>query len=124
MSLCCGTIDHVNVIGACCDQGAKQLLPEASRGPSMKAIIDCRRRTVARGAILPAATALQHMHDPADHPPIINPARTRTVLRKQWIDRRPLRVAQPKLVRHRQAPCRELESDLQLNLNSLIEFGA
>lgn len=106
MSLCRGAVDHVNVIGACCCQGAKQLLPKATRRPSMKAIVDCRRRTVARGAILPATAALQHMHDPADHPPIINPARPRTVLRQQWINRRPLRIAQPKLVRHRQAPCR------------------
>jgi hypothetical protein len=28
------------------------------------------------------------MHDPTDNPPIIDPARPRTVLRKQWIDHR------------------------------------
>jgi hypothetical protein len=33
------------------------------------------------------------MHDPADHPPIIDPARPRTILWKQWINRRPLRIA-------------------------------
>ena len=40
------------------------------------------------------------MHDPADNPPIIDPVRPGTVLRKQWIDHRPLPIAQPKLVRH------------------------
>jgi len=81
MSFCRGAVDHVNIIGVCCYQSAKQLLPKAARRPSMEAVVDRRRRAVARGAILPATTSPQHMHDPADHPPIIDPARPRTVLR-------------------------------------------
>ena len=43
----------------------KYLLPNASLAPTGEAVVDGLVRTIFFGAILPAATDLQHMHDPA-----------------------------------------------------------
>jgi hypothetical protein len=35
------------------------------------------------------------MHNPANHPPIINPMCAAPATRQQWLDPRPFRIAQP-----------------------------
>ena len=77
---------------------AEQVLPNAALGPSNKAIVDRRVRTVFRRAIAPAAAGLQNMDDAADHPPIILARRPTHI---GWKMRRytpPLPLAQPEQV--------------------------
>lgn len=56
--------------------------PDAPPTPPVPAIIDRRRRAVFRKAIGTAATALEHVTDARDNPPIIDPSRSRLVLRQ------------------------------------------
>jgi hypothetical protein len=63
------------------------------------------------------------VNDAADHPPVIDPTRTRLIARQQWFDRRPLPIAKPELARHLQSSAvSELESLLANKFNALIEF--
>jgi hypothetical protein len=39
---------------------------------------------------------MEHVHDAADYPPIVNPMRTAPSFRQQRLDPRPFLVAQPK----------------------------
>jgi hypothetical protein len=50
----------------------EQLLPDAALGPTGKAVVDRRVRTVLRRAILPTAAALQHVQDAAQHPSVVH----------------------------------------------------
>src|SRR2546423_1036976 len=65
---------------------------------SSLAPIDCRRRAVLGRAILPAAAALKHMDDPADHAPVVLPLDTAHVGRQVRFNPTPLLIAQPKQV--------------------------
>jgi len=85
---------------SCPDQGGQQLLLQAAPAPAVKAVIDRRWRSIARRTILPTATRFQHMDNAADDPPVVYAPSPRTITRQQWINRRPLRVAHPKQVRH------------------------
>jgi hypothetical protein len=43
----------------------------------------------------------QHVHDPADYPPVIDPVRAALPARQQWLKPLPFRLAQPiKLLPH------------------------
>lgn len=104
VSLGRGAIDEMNIVGANRHQGAEQLLPQPARRPAVETIIDRGRRPVVRRTVLPTAARLEHINDPTDDTPVVHTAGPRTVLRKKWFDRRPLRIVQPKLAcRHLQA---------------------
>jgi hypothetical protein len=51
----------------------EDILPDAFGGPADETIVKRLARAVGRRGIDPAATALQHMNDPADDSAIINP---------------------------------------------------
>jgi hypothetical protein len=74
------------------------LLPDAFFAPAVEAIIDGLARTVFFGAILPAATNLQNMHDPAQNAPIILASGSGLVNRQVRNYPRPLRIIEPKQV--------------------------
>lgn len=76
-------------------QGGEDAAPHAAPAPPVPAVVDRRRRAVIRRAVLPATAALEHMHDPRDHPPVIHPPRARLVLRQMRLNRRPRRIRQP-----------------------------
>jgi hypothetical protein len=104
-------------------QGVEQALPKSASRPPVEAIIDRRRRSVDGRAILPSAAHLQHMNDAADHPPVVDPTRTRLIAGQQRFDRRPLPIIEPELVRHHhRSVVSELESLLAYEFNALIEF--
>ena len=111
-------------IGVC--EGLKQPPPVPSHGPTAKPIIDRCRRAVDRRAILPAAARPQNVDDPADHPPIVGPARSWLVLWEQRFNGSPLPIRQPKFTSHESSPPARFryESYKDNLLNSLIEFGA
>lgn len=78
------------------NESIQDAAPEQSAGPAVEAVVDGRGRTVFGGTVLPAAADLKHMQDAADDPSVIDPARTRLVLWKVRLDRRPRLVVQPK----------------------------
>jgi len=100
MGLGGGAVDQVDVAGIELDKGVEHPLPKAATGPAIEAIVDRRRRAIDRRAILPTASRLQHVDNARQDTPIIHPPRPRLVLRQQWFDRLPLRIAQPKLSCH------------------------
>jgi hypothetical protein len=63
------------------------------------------------------------VNNAADHTSIIDPTRARLIARQQRLDRRPLLLVEPELVRHLQrSVVSELESLLANEFNALIEF--
>jgi hypothetical protein len=62
---------------------AEQPLPYATLCPQYETIVDRRVRAIPRRTVAPAAAALQHMQDAADHSPVIHPVLTAHVRRKQ-----------------------------------------
>jgi hypothetical protein len=74
-------------------------LPNAAPAPAVKPIVDRFMRAVFRRAVNPAASRLEHMHDPAQYAAIVFARRTRLIGRQQRLDLRPLLVAKPKQIR-------------------------
>lgn len=78
------------------NESIQDAAPELSAGPTVEAVVDGRGRTVFGGTVLPAAASLQHMQEAVDDPSVIDPARTRLVLWKVRLDRRPRLVSSQK----------------------------
>jgi hypothetical protein len=101
------------------------LLPDAFFAPAGEAIIDGLARTVFFGAILPAATDLQNMHDPAQNAPIILASGSGLVNRQVRNDFHPLRITEPKQVRvHDRGPNRFTKPLSQNMVNQALTPGA
>jgi len=116
-------VDDLRVGRIGCYQGVEQALPKPASRPPVEPIVDRRRRPVERRAVLPSAAHFQHMNDAADHPPVVDPTRSRLIARQQWFDRQPLPIVEPELVRHLQrSVVSELESLPANKFNALIEF--
>jgi hypothetical protein len=110
MSLGGRAVDHVKIAVVEGDQGTEKPPPDPARRPAMEAVVDRRRRSVARWAILPPAADLQHMDDAADDAAVILPMGAGLVLRQQRLDRRPLRVIQPKIAHDPNSVVSQFES--------------
>jgi len=84
-------------VGALVDRALRrQQAPEdAAPAPAVSPVVDGRRRTVCGRHVLPASAVLQHVGDAGDHPAIVDPSRSRLVLRQVRLDRRPRLVRQP-----------------------------
>src|ERR1700686_2679587 len=74
----------------------EQVFPDATSRPAYEAVIDRRRWTISFRAIAPAASTLEHVHDPADHAPVIYSLDAAHIRRQMWFNPCPLLVAQPK----------------------------
>lgn len=72
------------------------LLPDTFFAPTREAIIDGLGGTVFSGAVLPAATNLQNMHDPAQNTAIVLASGPGLFNRQVRNDFRPLRITEPK----------------------------
>jgi len=83
---------------------AEQLFPHAALRPAHEAIVDRRRRTVFRRAIAPAAAALQHVQDAADHAPVVRALLAPYIRRQMRLDLLPLLVAEPKQIASHDPP--------------------
>jgi len=79
-------------------QLSEQALPQSASCPAYEAVIDRRRRAIFWRVITPPASALEHTHDPADYPPIIDPLNAAHIGRQMRLDLRLLLVAQPKRI--------------------------
>ena len=76
----------------------EQVLPDAALRPTHETVIDCCRRAILGRAITPAAAALEHMHDAADHAAIVRPLNTSYIRRQMGFDPLPLLIAQSEQV--------------------------
>jgi hypothetical protein len=88
-------LGHFAGTGDACED----LLPNAFLAPPGEAVVDRLVRTIFLGAILPAATDLQHMHDPAQDAPVVLALGARLVTRQMQNNLRPLLVIKPKQIR-------------------------
>jgi hypothetical protein len=107
------------------DQRLENPLPDAPSRPAIEAIVYRGARPIVRRAVSPSAAALERMHDPTDHPSIVNTTGARLVLWQVRIDRCPRLIAQPKQIPHRPLlvqPSRSKDSDLLKQRNDLIGF--
>jgi hypothetical protein len=72
-------VDHLHLRGSSFPrQLPEQVLPHPAPSPSHEAIIDRRWRAILRWAITPSAAAVEHMDDPTDHTPIVDPTPFKT----------------------------------------------
>ena len=109
------------------DQGLVDPLPDPPPGPAIKTVVDRRIGAVFARAVAPTAARSQDMKDAADDASIVDPARTRLIVRQQGFDDRPSRLVEPKRIAHDLSdPNRYrslLESQLHLLFNTLIRYG-
>ena len=99
-------VDHLRVCGApVLSKLSEQIFPDATPCPAHKAVIDRRRRTISFWAIAPAAAALEHVYDPADHAAVVCSLDAAHIRRQMRFNPSPLPVAQPEQIpAHRSSP--------------------
>ena len=117
-------VDHLRLRGSPVPSKlAEQIFPDAAACPACEAVVDCRRRTILGRAITPTATALQHMHDPADHAAVVCPLDATDVSRQTRLDPRPLLIAQPKQIpAHDPDPLQKTNQDRIVTTQELMSF--
>ena len=92
-------------------QGMKQLRPHALRGPALEPVVQRLARTIDRWRVFPTTTRQQHMHDAADHAPVVNPRPASCVCRQMRLKPFELHIVQPELpLIHQPSPFGDLES--------------
>jgi hypothetical protein len=112
------TIDHRERRGiATSNERREYTLPQTALAPPIISIEDRRIRPVSLGKCAPSAALAQPMDDPADDATIVRALRSSVDHRKMRLDRRPLLVIEPEIVRHESSLPHELESrrDAQFN---------
>jgi hypothetical protein len=117
-------VDHLRVSGPPApSKRPKQVFPNAAPRPAYKAIIDRRRGAIFGRAITPAAAALKHMHDAADHAAIIYALDASYIPRQVKFDPLPLLIAQPKQVfAHDPNPLPKTNQDRIVRPKELMSF--
>ena len=92
-------VDHLRVCGSPIPgKLPEQVFPDATPRPAHEAVIDRRRRTISFRTIAPAAATLEHVHDPADHAPVICSLDAAHIRRQMRLNPCPLFVAQPEQI--------------------------
>ncbi len=71
--------------------------PHALRRPPNETVVERLARAVDRRRVGPPASRLQDMHDPADHPPVIDPRLAPRIGRKKRRKPRELLIGKPKI---------------------------
>lgn len=86
-------------------QGIEDIAPHALGRPAHEPVVQGLSRPIHGRGIGPAAAGLQHMHDAADHPAVIDPGNTSRVCRKMRRKPRELIVGKPEIrTRHHKLP--------------------
>ena len=105
-------------------QGVEDVDPDALGRPPDEAVVERLARSVDRRRIDPAPARLQHMHDAADHPPVIDPRLAARVRRKQRLKPRKLILGEPETIAiHRRSPFGNRESQTSPLRNPLYGSG-
>src|SRR5512135_1326095 len=117
-------VDHLRVSGPPApSKRPKKVFPNAAPRPAYKAIIDRRRSAIFGRAITPAAAALKHMHDAADHAAIIYALDASYIPRQVKFDPLPLLIAQPKQIfAHDPNPLPKTNQDRIVRPEELMSF--
>lgn len=117
-------VDHLRVSGPPApSKRPKKVFPNAAPRPAYKAIIDRRRGAIFGRAITPAAAALKHMHDAADHAAIIYALDASYIPRQVKFDPLPLLIAQPKQIfAHDPNPLPKTNQDRIVRAQKLMSF--
>ena len=86
----------------------------------MVAVVDGCVGTIDGCSVAAARARLQHVDDAAEHPPVVNPARTAPSQRQKRLNSRPLRIAQPTKMLPIKAPSvQSLEAHLDADRNPI-----
>lgn len=85
-------------------QRLEDVEPQPLPAPAIEPVVDRRVGPVGRRAVTSPRAGAQHVHDAADHPPVIDPPRPTPAARQQRLDPRPFRIAQPRDSLHRKPP--------------------
>jgi hypothetical protein len=89
----CG-VDHLRVCGSSISgKLPEQVFPDATPSPTREAVVDRRRRAIGFRAIGPAASAFQHMHNPADDASIVLSLLATNLRWQMWFNAFPLFIA-------------------------------
>jgi hypothetical protein len=92
-------VDHLRVRGSpVSSKLQEQVFPDATPCPAHEAVIDRCRRTISFRAIAPAAAALEHVYDPADHAPVVCSLDAAHIRRQMRFNPCPLLVVQPEQI--------------------------
>ena len=86
------------------DERCEYRSPQTALAPTIEPVEDCRIWSVFIGKRAPPAALAQPMDDPADDAPIVLALRSGVDHRKMRLDRRPLLIAEPEIVRHEFKP--------------------
>ena len=107
--------DHAGRAGQRVENASPHTLP----APTVEAVVNRRIRAVIGRAIAPTRARAQHVHDPADHTPIIDTVRPTSTPWQQWPNPPPLCIVQPiELLPHQGLPrFGSLESQLRPRWN-------
>ena len=106
-------------------QRMKDVDPDAFGRPAHEAIVERLARTVDGRGVDPATTGLQHVHDSADDPAIIDPRFATCICGKMRLEPRELSFVQPETVSiHQWSPFGDFESQNVRNGNPVYGSGA
>jgi len=105
-------------------QGPEDVEPHAFGRPAHKPVVQRLSRPVDGWCIGPATARLQHMHDAADDPPVIDPRHPARIAWKVRRQSRELSLIQPEMiVIHDCSPFGDLESRNAPAVNPLYGSG-
>ncbi len=105
------TVDHRERWGiAAGNQRREDPLPKTASAPAVVSVEGRRIRPIFVGKRTPTAALAQPMDDPADDAAIVLAFRSGVDHREMRLDRRPLLIAEPEIVRHESSPPDELKS--------------
>jgi len=74
-------------------ESGERILPYAFRAPANEAVVERLGRAVRSRGVFPAAPGLQDMHNPANHPVVVDPRNAPRVGRKIRLKPLELRLA-------------------------------
>ncbi len=117
-------VDHLRVGGSSVPRKfTEQVFPDAAPRPASKTVIDRCRRTIFQWAIAPPTAASQHVHNPADNPPIVRTLNASYIRRQMRFNPPPLLAAQPKQASaHDPDPFLKANQDRIVGIQRLMSF--
>jgi len=104
-----GAVDHLDIGFMGLNNRVHEAIPDPCLSPSVEAIVDRGRRTVALGEIRPGDSRAQHPEDAVEHTPIIDARLAARLVGKKRKDHTPFEIAQF-VTSHLKTPFWEFES--------------
>lgn len=89
-----GPVGHLQIAVVGCRNRGKQTIPHADLAPSDKPMVADAGRPVAGADVRPRRSCAKPPEDPVQHLAFVRPRNPARLVRQQWLDNRPLEVAQ------------------------------